>query len=157
MQTEFRLRTRLRGLADGTATALAVLFTLIVILPLIAIFVYLIIKGASSLNLAFFTKVPAPVGEEGESAPEENEGQHRQIPCSGDTPDRVVDDRPGVHTLPGCCQPVSARVKPDLETGGVDLREPEERENEDGRYCDGMAGHVTHRGAAKCVNESKRT
>ena len=65
MRTEFRLRTRLRWLADRTATALAVLFTAIVVLPLVAIFVYLILKGASSLNLAFFTHVPVPVGEEG--------------------------------------------------------------------------------------------
>jgi phosphate transport system permease protein len=65
VQTEFRLRARLRGLADDAATALAVLFTVIVILPLVAIFVYLIIKGASSLNLAFFTRVPVPVGQVG--------------------------------------------------------------------------------------------
>jgi phosphate transport system permease protein len=52
-------------MADGAATALAVLFTAIVVLPLVAIFAYLILKGASSLNLAFFTHVPVPVGEEG--------------------------------------------------------------------------------------------
>jgi phosphate transport system permease protein len=33
--------------------------------PLVAILFYLIYKGASSLNLAFFTHIPAPVGEEG--------------------------------------------------------------------------------------------
>ena len=33
--------------------------------PLVAIFVYLIYKGASSLNWAFFTDVPKPVGETG--------------------------------------------------------------------------------------------
>ncbi len=65
MRTEFYLRTRLRGLADGAASALAVLATIIVVLPLVAIFVYLIIKGAGSLNVAFFTQVPAPVGEVG--------------------------------------------------------------------------------------------
>jgi len=65
VRTEFSLRTRLRWLADRTASALAVLFTAIVVLPLVAIFVYLILKGASSLNLAFFTHVPVPVGEEG--------------------------------------------------------------------------------------------
>ncbi len=65
MGTEFQLRTRLRWLADGTATALAVLSTILVVLPLVAIFVYLIYKGASSLNLAFFTRVPVPVGEMG--------------------------------------------------------------------------------------------
>ena len=65
MRTEFQLRTRLRWLADGTATALAVLSTILVVLPLVAIFVYLIYKGASSLNLAFFTHIPEPVGEVG--------------------------------------------------------------------------------------------
>jgi phosphate transport system permease protein len=33
--------------------------------PLVAIFIYLIYKGASSLNLAFFTEIPKPVGEVG--------------------------------------------------------------------------------------------
>ena len=41
------------------------LSTILVIVPLAAIFVYLIIKGASSLNVDFFTKIPAPVGETG--------------------------------------------------------------------------------------------
>ncbi|MGA3334344.1 MAG: phosphate ABC transporter permease PstA [Terracidiphilus sp.] len=59
------MRTRLRWLGDKTATFLAVLSTLLVILPLVAIFVYLILKGASSLNLAFFTQIPKPVGEVG--------------------------------------------------------------------------------------------
>lgn len=36
--------------------------TLIVVAPLLAIFGYLIYKGASSLNLAFFTQIPKPVG-----------------------------------------------------------------------------------------------
>jgi phosphate transport system permease protein len=46
-------------------TGLAILATVLVILPLVAILVYLIYKGASSLNLNFFTKPPAPVGEPG--------------------------------------------------------------------------------------------
>ena len=46
-------------------TGLAVLATVLVIAPLVAILVYLIYKGASSLNLAFFTQIPAPVGETG--------------------------------------------------------------------------------------------
>jgi len=33
--------------------------------PLVAIFIYLIYKGASSLNLALFTEIPKPVGEVG--------------------------------------------------------------------------------------------
>ncbi len=65
VQEEFQFRARLRWLVDKAATSLAVLSTLLVILPLVAIFVYLIVKGAHSLNLAFFTEIPKPVGEEG--------------------------------------------------------------------------------------------
>jgi phosphate transport system permease protein len=65
VRSEFKLRATFRGLVDKTATFLAVLSTVLVILPLVAIFVYLIIKGASSLNLDFFIKNPAPVGEPG--------------------------------------------------------------------------------------------
>ncbi len=65
MPQEHQFRTRLRWLVDKTATSLAVLSTLLVIVPLAAIFIYLIIKGASSLNVDFFTKIPAPVGETG--------------------------------------------------------------------------------------------
>ncbi len=46
-------------------SGLAILATILVIAPLIAILAYLLIKGASSLNLAFFTHIPAPVGEPG--------------------------------------------------------------------------------------------
>jgi phosphate transport system permease protein len=46
-------------------TGLAILATALVIVPLVAIFVYLVIKGASSLNLAFFTQNPVPEGEVG--------------------------------------------------------------------------------------------
>ena len=52
-------------MTDHTVTALAILATLIVVAPLIAIFCYLVYKGASSLNLAFFTQTPKPVGESG--------------------------------------------------------------------------------------------
>jgi phosphate transport system permease protein len=51
-----------RTAADHLASGLAVLSTILVITPLVVIFVY---KGASSLNLAFFTNVPKPVGETG--------------------------------------------------------------------------------------------
>lgn len=54
-----------RTLTDGVATALAVISTILVVAPLVAIFMYLIFKGASSLNLAFFTQAPKPVGEVG--------------------------------------------------------------------------------------------
>src|ERR1019366_631816 len=46
-------------------TGLAMLSMVLVIMPLVAILVYLIYMGASSLNLNFFTKIPAPVGEPG--------------------------------------------------------------------------------------------
>jgi phosphate transport system permease protein len=59
------MRAKFRGLTDRAATGLAVLSTLLVVTPLVAIFVYLLIRGIGSLNLAFFTKVPAPVGETG--------------------------------------------------------------------------------------------
>lgn len=58
------LRAR-RTLTNHVVTGLAILSTIIVLVPLVAILGYLIYKGASSLNLAFFTKVPAPVGEPG--------------------------------------------------------------------------------------------
>jgi phosphate transport system permease protein len=65
LQKKFQLRARLRGIGDLVATSLAVLSTILVILPLVAIFVYLLIKGARSVNLAFFTQIPKPVGEVG--------------------------------------------------------------------------------------------
>ncbi|HUX27372.1 MAG TPA: phosphate ABC transporter permease PstA [Terracidiphilus sp.] len=66
MRTEkFKLRTQVRTLTDRLVTALAILATLTVIAPLVAIFVYLLYKGASSLNFAFFTQIPKPVGEKG--------------------------------------------------------------------------------------------
>jgi phosphate transport system permease protein len=63
-QTERWLR-RTRYTTDHLVTAIAVVSTVIVLVPLVAILGYLIFKGASSLNLAFFTHVPAPVGESG--------------------------------------------------------------------------------------------
>jgi phosphate transport system permease protein len=59
------MRARIRALTDGAATGLAVLATFLVVAPLVAIFVYLVYKGASSLNVAFFTHNPAPEGELG--------------------------------------------------------------------------------------------
>jgi phosphate transport system permease protein len=54
-----------RSIVNHLATLYAVGSTVLVIAPLVAIFAYLLIKGASSLNLAFFTQVPKPVGELG--------------------------------------------------------------------------------------------
>ena len=52
-------------MTDGAVTAMAILATILVVAPLVAIFGYLVFKGASSLNLAFFTHVPKPPGETG--------------------------------------------------------------------------------------------
>jgi phosphate transport system permease protein len=60
-----RLNSARRYVVNHLVTGLAVLSTLLVIAPLVAILIYLIYKGASSLNLAFFTHIPAPVGEPG--------------------------------------------------------------------------------------------
>src|SRR3984957_11272820 len=55
----------IRVLVNHLATVAAVGSTILVMAPLIAIFAYLLFKGASSLNLAFFTQIPKPVGEVG--------------------------------------------------------------------------------------------
>ncbi len=54
-----------RVATDHLMTFLAVGGTAVVLVPLFAILVYLLYKGASSLNLAFFTHLPKPVGEQG--------------------------------------------------------------------------------------------
>jgi len=46
-RAENRLRSRIRWVIDACATGLAVLSTLLVVAPLLAIFGYLIYKGAS--------------------------------------------------------------------------------------------------------------
>jgi phosphate transport system permease protein len=54
-----------RRAADKFATFLAVAAVVLVLVPLAAIFAYLVIRGIGSLNLAFFTQIPRPVGEKG--------------------------------------------------------------------------------------------
>src|SRR6185437_6274021 len=54
-----------RAATNHFVSGLAILATVIVLAPLAAILFYLVYKGASSLNLAFFTHIPAPVGEPG--------------------------------------------------------------------------------------------
>jgi len=66
----FQTKSMRMNNARRTATnyfvgGLSVLATILVIIPLVAILFYLVYKGASSLNLAFFTHAPAPVGEAG--------------------------------------------------------------------------------------------
>ena len=60
-----RMNRARRSASNYIVSGLSVLATVIVILPLIAILFYLVFKGASSLNFAFFTHIPAPVGQEG--------------------------------------------------------------------------------------------
>ena len=54
-----------RSVANHLVTVIAIISTVLVLVPLVAILGYLLYKGASSLNLAFFTHVPMPVGEPG--------------------------------------------------------------------------------------------
>lgn len=54
-----------RRFTDRAMTGVAVLTVLLVLAPLIAIFAYLVYKGIGSLNWAFLTQTPKPVGESG--------------------------------------------------------------------------------------------
>ena len=60
-----RLSQLRRQVTNHLVTVLAIVSTIVVIAPLLAILGYLIYKGASSLNWAFFTQIPKPVGEDG--------------------------------------------------------------------------------------------
>lgn len=57
-----RLRRRF---ADAFATGVIVLAAAIVLTPLVLVLAYLIGRGVGSLDLAFFTQLPAPAGEPG--------------------------------------------------------------------------------------------
>jgi phosphate transport system permease protein len=61
----FQLRSKVRTVTDHAVTLLAILATILVIVPLAVIFAELVYKGASSLDWSFFTKIPAPEGETG--------------------------------------------------------------------------------------------
>ena len=54
-----------RRLTDQAMTGAAVLTVFIVLAPLIAIFGYLVYRGIGSINWAFLTQTPKPVGETG--------------------------------------------------------------------------------------------
>ena len=54
-----------RRITNHLATALAVGAVLLVLLPLIAVLGYLLYRGVGSLNWAFLTQTPKPVGEPG--------------------------------------------------------------------------------------------
>ncbi|HYK36465.1 MAG TPA: phosphate ABC transporter permease PstA [Alloacidobacterium sp.] len=64
-QKSGRMNRAWRMFANHAATGLAIISTVLVVAPLVAIFIYLLYKGASSINLAFFTQIPKPVGETG--------------------------------------------------------------------------------------------
>jgi phosphate transport system permease protein len=54
-----------RKLSNVGATGFAVGAAILVLTPLLAIFIYLLIKGIGALNWAFITQTPKPVGEPG--------------------------------------------------------------------------------------------
>ena len=54
-----------RTIKNHLATACAALAIVLVLLPLAAIFIYLMQRGLSSINWAFLTQTPKPVGEVG--------------------------------------------------------------------------------------------
>src|SRR5579872_880049 len=64
LQTTRPLSLR-RRLTDKAMTAAAVGTVLIVLVPLVAIFGYLVYRGIGSINWAFLTQTPKPVGEAG--------------------------------------------------------------------------------------------
>jgi phosphate transport system permease protein len=54
-----------RRVTDHAMTGVAALTVVVVLVPLFAIFAYLVYKGIGSINLAFLTQTPKPVGEPG--------------------------------------------------------------------------------------------
>src|SRR6266496_4962613 len=54
-----------RRVTDRVMTGIAVLTVVLVLAPLVAIFGYLVYRGAGSINWAFLTQTPKPVGESG--------------------------------------------------------------------------------------------
>jgi phosphate transport system permease protein len=54
-----------RRITDHVMTGMAVLTVILVLVPLFAIFAYLIYRGVGSINWAFLTQTPKPVGEAG--------------------------------------------------------------------------------------------
>ncbi len=54
-----------RRIVDHAMTAVATLTVMLVLVPLIAIFGYLVYRGIGSINWAFLTQTPKPVGEPG--------------------------------------------------------------------------------------------
>ena len=65
MTTEVGPISLRRRITDHLMSGLAVLTVILVLLPLGAIFGYLVVKGIGSINWAFLTQTPKPVGEPG--------------------------------------------------------------------------------------------
>ncbi len=59
------MRNSWRKVTNHAVTVIAAGTTILVIAPLLAIFAYLVMKGIGSVNWAFFTQTPKPVGEPG--------------------------------------------------------------------------------------------
>jgi phosphate transport system permease protein len=55
----------LRRITDHLMTGLCILTVIVVLAPLVAIFAYLVYRGVGSINWAFLTQTPKPVGEAG--------------------------------------------------------------------------------------------
>src|SRR5258708_40213123 len=54
-----------RRVMDHAMTGVAAVTVVVVLVPLFAIFAYLVYKGFGSINIAFLTQTPKPVGEPG--------------------------------------------------------------------------------------------
>ena len=54
-----------RRVTDHAMTGIAILTVIVVLVPLVAIFGYLLLRGLASLNWAFLTQTPKPPGEVG--------------------------------------------------------------------------------------------
>src|SRR5258708_8022903 len=63
-QTALRISLR-RRITDHVMTGVAVLTVILVLVPLFAIFAYVVYRGIGSINLAFLTQTPKPVGQAG--------------------------------------------------------------------------------------------
>ena len=59
---------RTRSLVDRAVTVLCVAATALAIVPLFSVLYYVAARGLGGINLAFFTELPAPVGEVGGGA-----------------------------------------------------------------------------------------
>src|SRR6202011_2375449 len=54
-----------RRITDHFMTGVAAVMVILVLVPLFAIFAYLVYRGVGSINWAFLTQTPKPVGEAG--------------------------------------------------------------------------------------------